>query len=400
MKKRRKKKKKINLLLLIFLILVIISIGIIIYFLSRDTKNKDNKISVKVTLIDNLDIEVGSEIKVNSLIENIENGSIIDNEEIIDTSEIGEQEITIKLLTKEEKEEKYTFEINVIDNIKPNIESDDTITTTVCSDTDLLKYVTVTDNYDKELDIKVEGNYDVNNIGEYKLTYIAKDSSNNESRKDFTLVVEKSKYKKMCDKTITTEKGYTLEIKDGVAYVEGILIANKTYYLPENYTPVNSYAKLSDNCPNCLEVEVMEKFNEMKADMQSIGLKIWLASGYRSYNTQKYLYNSYVSRDGKEEADTYSARPGHSEHQTGLAFDLNEVNSSFDGTDESNWIKDNCYKYGFIIRYPKGKEKITGYMYEPWHLRYVGKDLAEKIYNKGNWLTLEEYFGITSVYED
>ena len=78
---------------------------------------------------------------------------------------------------------------------------------------------------------------------------------------------------------------------------------------------------------------------------------------------------------------------------------FNSVSSSFGYTDEGKWIKDNCYLYGFIIRYPEGKEKITGYMYEPWHLRYVGEELAEKLYNNGDWITMEEYFGITSVYE-
>ena len=114
--------------------------------------------------------------------------------------------------------------------------------------------------------------------------------------------------------------------------------------------------------------------------------------------SQKYLYNSYVSRDGKEEADTYSARPGHSEHQTGLAFDLNSIDISFADTDEGKWVVDNCYKYGFIIRYPEGKDNITGYIYEPWHLRYVGVDLATKLYNQGDWITLEEYYGIDSKY--
>ena len=103
--------------------------------------------------------------------------------------------------------------------------------------------------------------------------------------------------------------------------------------------------------------------------------------------------------DGKEKADTYSARAGYSEHQTGLAIDLNSIDMTFDNTDESNWLKDNCYKYGFIIRYPNDKEDITGYMYEPWHIRYVGKNLANVLYNNGDWITLEEYYGIDSKYE-
>lgn len=177
-----------------------------------------------------------------------------------------------------------------------------------------------------------------------------------------------------------------VEIKNGITYVNGILIANKTYALPKTYNP----GKLSD--------EVVEAFNKMKEAASKDNIKLWIQSGYRSYETQEKLYNGYVNKDGISKADTYSARPGHSEHQTGLAMDLNIIDSSFANTKEGKWIAENCYKYGFIIRYPKGKEDITGYMYEPWHVRYVGNDLAGKIYKSG--LTLEEYLGISSKYKD
>jgi D-alanyl-D-alanine carboxypeptidase len=143
----------------------------------------------------------------------------------------------------------------------------------------------------------------------------------------------------------------------------------------------------------------MTAFNNMQADAQALGLNLYISSGYRSYSYQENLYNNYVYQDGKEAADTYSARPGHSEHQTGLAFDLNTIDDSFAYTDEGKWVAQNCYKYGLILRYPEGKEKQTGYKYESWHLRYVGKELAEKLYNNGNWITLEENFNLTSVYE-
>ena len=136
----------------------------------------------------------------------------------------------------------------------------------------------------------------------------------------------------------------------------------------------------------------------MFADAKAIGLNIYLSSGFRSYSTQKNLYNNYVATDSKTNADTYSARPGHSEHQTGLAFDVNQIDNSFDNTNEAVWLSNNCYKYGFILRYPKGKSNETGYMYESWHFRYVGKDLAEKLYNNGDWITIESYFGIESKY--
>ena len=170
-----------------------------------------------------------------------------------------------------------------------------------------------------------------------------------------------------------------------VTYIDGILIANKTYALPANYNPG-------------VDAQANNALNEMINAAKTEGVVLRMISGFRSYSTQNTLYNNYVSRDGKAEADRYSARPGHSEHQTGLAFDLNSLDQSFENTKEGKWLAENCWKYGFIIRYPKGKESVTGYMYEPWHVRYLGKEVAKKVYESGK--CLEEYLGITSVYEN
>ena len=188
-----------------------------------------------------------------------------------------------------------------------------------------------------------------------------------------------------------------IETNNGVTYIDGILIVNKTYALPSDYRPSNSADY--QYCTTCLTPETMNAFNEMQADAEALGLNLYISSGFRSYSYQENLYNNYVYQDGQEAADTYSARPGHSEHQTGLAFDLNTIDDSFAYTDEGKWVADNCYKYGLILRYPKGKEQETGYQYESWHLRYVGNELAHKLYNNGNWITLEENFNITSVYQ-
>ena len=199
-----------------------------------------------------------------------------------------------------------------------------------------------------------------------------------------------------------TDKGFAMYEIDGVTYIDGYLIANKTYTLPEDYAPTNTYnkanPKATQTCNNCMEKEVMDAFKDMQADASALGLNIYVSSGYRSYVVQKSLYNNYVNRDGKEKADTYSARAGSSEHQTGLCFDLNSITDAFAATHEGKWVDQNAYKYGFIIRYPKGKDSETGYMYESWHLRYVGTELAEKLYNNGDWITMESYFGITSKY--
>ena len=177
-----------------------------------------------------------------------------------------------------------------------------------------------------------------------------------------------------------------IEVKDGVTYVGGILIANKTYALPAGYEP-----GLSQDAQNA--------FTKMQQAAAAEGIDLWICSGYRSYSYQQQLYDNYVAQDGKEEADRYSARPGHSEHQTGLAIDVNDAGSDFDGTPEASWLAAHCAVFGFIIRYKQGKESSTGYMAESWHIRYLGDaELCRKIDASG--LSLEEYLGITSVYAD
>lgn len=170
-----------------------------------------------------------------------------------------------------------------------------------------------------------------------------------------------------------------------LTYIDGILVVNKTYPLPASYAPG-------------WETEASGPLWEMIAAAKKEGIKLWMTSGYRSYYDQQYIYNGYVKRDGQEKADTYSARPGHSEHQTGLAYDLNDLDWNFGETPEGMWIAENCHKYGFILRYPEGKEKITGYKYEPWHIRYLGVEKATEIFESG--LCLEEFLNITSTYAE
>ncbi len=182
----------------------------------------------------------------------------------------------------------------------------------------------------------------------------------------------------------TSRVSQYVEKRNGVTYINGILVVNKSYKLPETYAPgMNQTASA--------------QFNKLAADAALSGLSIRFNSGYRSYKTQEDLYNYYVLRDGQAAADLYSARPGHSEHQTGLAIDVNSASNAFADTREAAWLAVNAHKYGFIIRYPKGKEAITGFNYEPWHIRFVGVQTATKIYESG--LCLEEYLGIDSFYE-
>lgn len=191
---------------------------------------------------------------------------------------------------------------------------------------------------------------------------------------------------------VTVKKQQGIEQIDGITYVNGILIANKTYSLPSDYDPQG------------LTNETYNAFQELAAGAANDGLNIYLSSGYRSYSYQNEIYNNYVYWYGQETADTFSARPGHSEHQTGLAIDVNTIDDSFAGTPEAIWLEEHCIEYGFIIRYPKGKSSITGYKYEPWHIRYVGKDVAQAVHDAAvacgdPTLTLEEYLGINSSYQ-
>ena len=177
-----------------------------------------------------------------------------------------------------------------------------------------------------------------------------------------------------------------------------LMIVNKEYGLSEEYKP-NDLTKVehcdfsvgSDECHQ-LKKEPAEAIEEMFAAAREDGYEIIMRTGYRSYGYQAALYESYKEKDGEEAADKYSARPGSSEHQSGLCCDVGiegkDLNA-FEGTGEAKWIADNSWKYGFVVRYPQDKEDITGYMYEAWHIRYVGKEAAKYMHEKN--LTLEEY---------
>lgn len=139
-----------------------------------------------------------------------------------------------------------------------------------------------------------------------------------------------------------------------------------------------------------MQKQASEAVEELIKDASKSGIELIGTSAYRSYNKQQEIYENNVNIRGQEEADKYAAHAGKSEHQTGLAIDITNKERWFDkSTKEAQWLANNAHRFGFILRYPEGKEDITGYNYEPWHIRYVGKDNAEKIYREG--ITLEEY---------
>ncbi|MED1782266.1 D-alanyl-D-alanine carboxypeptidase family protein [Brevibacillus fortis] len=185
------------------------------------------------------------------------------------------------------------------------------------------------------------------------------------------------------------------------------VLVNKQRKLPENYQPNDLvFPNVPYLLPEKSEKRKMRKeaagaLEQLFAAAQADGVQLAGVSAYRSHAYQKALFNRYVKKDGVEKARTYSAVPGTSEHETGLAIDVSgkdgkcAATSCFAGTKEAKWLDENVEKFGFIIRYPEGKDAITGYIYEPWHLRYVGAEIAQEIGEKG--ITLEEYSGAVPV---
>lgn len=173
------------------------------------------------------------------------------------------------------------------------------------------------------------------------------------------------------------------------------VLVNKNNKLPSGFIPSNLTILPLDvsNSNKYLVKEAAINYTKLSRDARNQGYTVIATSAYRDYKYQEKLYNYYVLNKGIDYADKCSARPGHSEHQTGLSLDVMGSNYDYDefyDAKEYNWMLDNSYKYGFILRYPKDKEEITGFKFEPWHYRYVGQELATIIHD--NDITLEEYF--------
>ena len=389
MKRKRTFLKKRTKIILVIFVLILVLIAVLFFCLS----NRDLKYQESIQIL------IGEELPTLE--------DYIDSD---DLKRVEDSEITWSTMPLEDgkiyhagtyegyfsfRGEEKNISVVVIDDVAPSIEGVRDITVYKDETIDLLKDITVTDNSHDEVETSVSGDYDLSAAGEYALSYVARDASGNEATENFKLIVkEKEKENPTTEVPSsgesqivgTTSKGYTIEQINGLYYIDGVLIANKSYTLPSSYNP----GGLLDSFQNA--------FSTMQSAAANEGISLSVISGYRSYSRQNTIYNNYVSRDGKAKADTYSARAGHSEHQTGLAADINSLSQSFKNTKEGQWLNEHCSEYGFIIRYPEGKESITGYIFEPWHIRYVGKELASALYNNGDWITLEEYFGITSQY--
>ncbi|GFZ31212.1 D-alanyl-D-alanine carboxypeptidase [Clostridium zeae] len=175
-----------------------------------------------------------------------------------------------------------------------------------------------------------------------------------------------------------------------------LLLVNEEHGLEQSYIPKDliipniKFTSGVSNEENHVAGIVAKPLEQLVSEAKKDGIILLGNSGYRSYKTQENTYNNRVLSEGEKLADAYVAKPGYSEHQTGLCIDITNQGKYFvKGTKEADWLAKNCYRFGFIIRYPYGKKNITGIEYEPWHIRYVGKNAAKYIYD--NKITLEEY---------
>ncbi|MBR0598094.1 M15 family metallopeptidase [Clostridiales bacterium BAD-6] len=203
------------------------------------------------------------------------------------------------------------------------------------------------------------------------------------------------------DEPAQTENEKTRKALIQEAKEKGLLIlVNKQHTVDRNYKPedlkeIRYYAPDRSASSRYMRAEAADAFHKLVEAAALENMELVMTTAYRSYDFQKTLFDNYVAKEGEEAANRYSAKPGQSEHQTGLSVDVTsasvgyQLTDKFGETKEGIWLAEHAHLFGFIIRFPEGKEAITGYLYEPWHIRYVGVEAATEIYEQG--LTLEEY---------
>lgn len=375
MKKRKRKINKKRILILVLFLLIILSIGIYLIVPKRYGYQKD---VINVFKEDNYYEKIKETKKYSKTLET----AVIENNY---KKEYFDEYLDIN----------YVEEENFINNINKLLDLG-------YKNKDINTFY---EKVPKSIDVITSNKYDKNIINYISLDYFKEENLDRYIKYDF--IDTKSVY----DTTILKEK-YNYE--DTVTFVNAYLdkdyysndiplskdkaskldvIVNKYYkldkdYEPEDLTIINS--KFASGTQK-LRKEAADKFEEMASDMLKENLKIYAGSTYRSYSYQEGLYNRYVKKDGFKEAETYSARAGYSEHQLGLAVDIvnGKWNYLSEGDKEYTWLINNSYKYGFILRYPHESEYITGYVFEDWHFRYLGIDLATKVHESK--LTYDEY---------
>ena len=257
-----------------------------------------------------------------------------------------------------------------------------------------------TESQQETEDYTVESNdTEIASVTEEKSVSISENASSGDT---FSVTITHQSGSKVLNYTVKQDLISTIDESSTILFPDALdVLVNKQRFMPSDYIPkdlvtVDVPTCLADPEVNQLRKPAADALKELFEGAKQEGYILVARSGYRSYQTQKALHQSVENNHGKEYADKYSAIPGQSEHQTGLAMDITsatvdyQLSGDFGDTSEGTWVKDNAYKYGFIIRYPYGKESIVGYEYEPWHLRYLGVELATEIYESG--MTMEEYF--------
>jgi len=283
---------------------------------------------------------------------------------------VGQYNVTYSYLYKNERIESTAY-IYVKDSTKPNFTKYKNYIQVLQNDrVDFYQMFEVEDLNPSTLIID-DSKVNLGQVGSYTLSVLGIDIYGNTNKLKVTVEV--------LPITLNNLSACYLDVREPTI-IDGIIVVNKDLPLPCDYNPgENTQAKAN--------------LSRLIKDMQRLSYPISNSySGFRSYQRQANLYYKWYSQSSFT-ADTFSARPGKSEHQTGLAFDLIDSNTNdlLRNTRATKWLEDHAHEYGFIIRYPKDKESITGYMYEPWHIRYIG-DRAKDIYDSG--LTLEEYLNI------
>lgn len=365
-------KRVITVLLIVVAIIIALFVALIIY---------NSKIHIK--LKSDRKIEIKTPATASQFIEEIGNGTLV-QDVAINTEKLGTQNCNVKIKVGEDIRD-YSFPVEIVDTQAPEISlTESELNLLEGTPMDVLSKAQVVDNSGEDIQMTVDGEYMENEPGSQVINLVATDSSGNTSQKPITINVI-GITKDMPDCTFLTNNGHQGEIKGGILYVDGVMIVNKSFGLPEDYG-------------DGLTAETIRAYDRLAYWAYQAGYTLDTVTEFRSYSQQARLFE-YWSVEMGEGPDTMSTvRPGHSEHQTGLALDVGSSYTEFADTPEGKWLNDNCWKYGLIMRYPKDKENVTGCSFEPWHVRYVGEELAEKLYNKGNWITLEEYFGVPSRY--
>jgi len=368
--------KKKNNLIIIVLLLILSLLCLMLFIFKNDSKTKNYKKLEKM----NYSTEAINKIFEKEIVDKVlEKGYSKTLDEAITTNEFEITNLDLYLNINYVNKDDYINSLNKLVSIGYNIKEIELIIGKINYDD-----IQIISNYTYINDLKEYLEYDNFNIN-YLERYI--DYRNNNKTLDFNNIIK--------NVNMNLDKAFYTDPKIIDKTDDMLILVNKYNKLPDDYEPKN-LEKINSKCTTkelLLNSEARKKFELMCTDIKSLGMNLRAISTYRTKDYQNTLYTNYSNKNGKSAADTFSARPRFSEHETGLALDVmggNTTYTEFHTTNEFKWVKENAYNYGFIIRYPKDKENITGYKYESWHLRYVGIEVAKYIYE--NDITFEEYY--------